>query len=146
VQSVIAGDTQVTFATPPSAAAADPRAAGWWAGRETTTGFPAGAELPGMKEAGLPGYKIDFWYGFFVPAGTPPEISQEAVRPPPDLALQASRGEAALAREAPTVSRVRDSPAEFARVREGRNRFWAKLAKDRARRRSEPSARGQSVV
>ena len=30
--------------------------------------------LPGMREAGLPEYNLEFWYGMFVPAGTPPAI------------------------------------------------------------------------
>ena len=34
---------------------------------------PLIAGVPGMGEAGLPDYEIGFWYGFFVPAGTPPE-------------------------------------------------------------------------
>ena len=31
-------------------------------------------ELPTMAEAGLPGFDISTWYGFFAPAGTPPAI------------------------------------------------------------------------
>jgi tripartite-type tricarboxylate transporter receptor subunit TctC len=31
-------------------------------------------ELPTMAEAGLPGFDISTWYGFFAPAGTPPPI------------------------------------------------------------------------
>jgi tripartite-type tricarboxylate transporter receptor subunit TctC len=27
-----------------------------------------------MEEAGVPGFSSDFWFGFFVPAGTPPDI------------------------------------------------------------------------
>jgi len=74
VQSVLAGDTQLSFATPPSvlplvqagrlrALAVTSRAA-----------TPLVPGVPGMAEAGLPDYEISFWYGFFVPAGTPPEV------------------------------------------------------------------------
>ena len=31
-------------------------------------------ELPTMAEAGLPGFDISTWYGFFAPAGTPPAV------------------------------------------------------------------------
>ena len=31
-------------------------------------------EIPGMAEVGLAEYSISFWYGFFVPLGTPPDI------------------------------------------------------------------------
>src|SRR4051794_32264750 len=77
VQSVIAGDTQVTFATPPSVL---PQIKGGrlvGLGVTTTERFALVPDLPGMKEAGLPAYKIDFWYGLFVPPGTPPEIVQK---------------------------------------------------------------------
>ncbi len=41
-------------------------------------------EVPTMAEAGLPGYEIRVWYGFFVPAGTPrpaiERLSRETVR------------------------------------------------------------------
>ena len=30
--------------------------------------------IPGMTEAGLPEYAIDFWYGLFVPHGTPTPV------------------------------------------------------------------------
>jgi len=73
-QSLIAGDTQVMFATPP-----------------TVTGFIKGGRMralavtkraasqsipgiPGAEEAGLPDYEYMFWFGLYVPAGTPPAI------------------------------------------------------------------------
>jgi len=128
VQSVIAGDTQVTFATPPSVL---PQIkAGRLVGLGVTTSerFALVPELPGMREAGLPNYKIDFWYGFFVPAGTPPDIVKklfDATR----VALQKPEVKATLAREGTDVS-PSASPAEFAAFVKEENRFWAKLAKD----------------
>ena len=32
---------------------------------------PAVPGIPGAEEAGLPGYDFTFWFGLFVPAGTP---------------------------------------------------------------------------
>jgi len=32
---------------------------------------PAVPGIPGAEEAGLPGYDFRFWFGLFVPAGTP---------------------------------------------------------------------------
>jgi tripartite-type tricarboxylate transporter receptor subunit TctC len=128
VQSVIAGDTQVTFATPPSVL---PQIKGGrlvGLGVTTTDRFPLVPDLPGMKEAGLPGYKIDFWYGFFVPAGTPPEIVRKLFEAT-NLALQRPEVKAALAREGTDVS-ASSSPADFAAFVKDENRFWAKLAKD----------------
>jgi tripartite-type tricarboxylate transporter receptor subunit TctC len=128
IQSVIAGDTQLTFGTPPSVLPMIQ------AGRlkglavstlERTALFP---DLPGMKEAGLPDYALDFWYGFFVPAGTPAPVvkkifdaTQEAMKQP--------AVKAALAREGTDVS-VSSSPADFAAFLAKDEKFWVKLVKD----------------
>jgi tripartite-type tricarboxylate transporter receptor subunit TctC len=128
VASVIAGDTQVTFATPPSVL---PQIKGGrlvGLGVTTSDRFPLVPDLPGMKEAGLPAYRIDFWYGFFVPAGTPPEIVNRLFDATAQ-ALQKPEVRAALAREGTDVS-PSASPADFATFVEGENRFWAKLAKN----------------
>jgi tripartite-type tricarboxylate transporter receptor subunit TctC len=128
VQSVIAGDTQVTFATPPSVL---PQIkAGRLVGLGVTTAdrFALISDLPGMKEAGLPNYKIDVWYGFFVPQGTPPEVVRKLFEAT-QVALQKPEVKAALAREGTDVS-PSASPAEFAAFVQDENRFWAKLAKD----------------
>jgi tripartite-type tricarboxylate transporter receptor subunit TctC len=72
--SLLAGDTQMMFATSP-----------------TVTGFIKGGRMrplvvsmrhaspsipgiPGAEEAGLPGFESTFWFGLYVPAGTPMEI------------------------------------------------------------------------
>jgi tripartite-type tricarboxylate transporter receptor subunit TctC len=73
-QSLIAGDTQVMFATSP-----------------TVMGFIKGGRMrplaismhkasaaipgiPGAADAGLPNFESTFWFGLYVPAGTPAEI------------------------------------------------------------------------
>lgn len=73
-QSLIAGDTQVMFATSP-----------------TVTGFIKGGRMrplmismpkaspsipgiPGSDEAGVQGFESTFWFGLYAPAGTPMEI------------------------------------------------------------------------
>ena len=81
VQSLLAGDTQLSFATPPSVLPhvrtgknPDGRLLALAVtSRERTALVPG---VPGMAEAGLPDYEISFWYGFFVPAGTPKSIVQ----------------------------------------------------------------------
>src|SRR3989449_1792163 len=74
VQSVLAGDTQVTFATSPSVMPLVQ--AGRLRGLAVTTRArsPLIAGLPGMEEAGLANYGLSIWYGFFAPAGTPRDI------------------------------------------------------------------------
>jgi tripartite-type tricarboxylate transporter receptor subunit TctC len=73
-QSLLAGDTQVMFATPPTVM-------GFIRGGRmralAVTAQQASAAVPGIpgsKEAGLPGYEFKFWFGLRVPAGTSPAI------------------------------------------------------------------------
>jgi tripartite-type tricarboxylate transporter receptor subunit TctC len=76
VQSVLAGDTQVTFATAPSVMPLV--LSGRLRGIAVTTRARSAliAGLPGMEEAGLPGYNVSIWYGFFAPTGVPRDIAQ----------------------------------------------------------------------
>src|SRR5258706_13260979 len=103
VMSVVAGDTQVTFATPPSVLPMVK--AGRLRALAVTTHdrSPLMPDVPGMAEAGFPDYSIGFWYGFFVPAGTPPEIGRklfDATLAPPAK----PRGEAMAPREGHEVT------------------------------------------
>jgi len=128
VQSVLAGDTQLSFATPPSvlplvqagrlrALAVTSRAA-----------TPLVPGVPGMAEAGLPDYEISFWYGFFVPAGTP------------DAVVQRLFAETAQALKLPEVGRVLAkegtetagsvSPAAFGAFLAEDAKLWSRLVKD----------------
>ncbi|MDP3699277.1 MAG: tripartite tricarboxylate transporter substrate binding protein [Hylemonella sp.] len=128
MQSLIAGDTQIYFGTPPSTLphiqSGRVRGLGISA-TERSALFP---DLPGMKDAGLPEYELDFWYGFFVPAGTAPAIVQklfEATK----AAMQQESVKAALAREGTEVS-VSQSPADYAAFLARDEKFWVKLVKD----------------
>jgi tripartite-type tricarboxylate transporter receptor subunit TctC len=128
VQSVIAGDTQVTFATPPSVLPHIKSGRLVGLAVSSPDRSPLVPDLPGMKEAGLPNYKMDFWYGFFLPAGTSPEIVKK-LYDATMVAMQRPEVKAALAREGTDIS-VSSSPADFAGFLRDENRFWAKLAKD----------------
>ncbi len=73
-QSLLAGDTQVMFATSPTVMGFI-RAGRMRALAVTTRqGSPAVPGIPGAEEAGLPGYEFTFSFGLFVPAGTPPAV------------------------------------------------------------------------
>jgi tripartite-type tricarboxylate transporter receptor subunit TctC len=127
VQSVIAGDTQLTFGTPPSVLPMIQ------AGRLTGLGISSKERsslapgLPGMREAGLPDYVIDFWYGFFVPAGTPAPIVQKIFEAT-QSALQQPNVKAALAREGTDVA-LSSSPAQFGVFLAQDEKFWVQLVK-----------------
>ncbi len=128
IQSLIAGDTQLTFGTPPSVLPMIQ--AGRLKGlavstRERSTLVP---DLPGMQEAGLPEYAIEFWYGFFVPAGTPPAVVKKLFDAT-QTALQQPSVKAALAREGTDVA-LSASPERFAAFLVEDAKFWVKLVKD----------------
>jgi tripartite-type tricarboxylate transporter receptor subunit TctC len=133
VQSVLAGDTQVTFATAPSVMPLVQ--SGRLRGIAVTTRArsPLIPGLPGMEEAGLRGYNVSIWYGFFAPAGTPREIvarlfkaTAQAVQDPKLKQVLATDGTEALASSSPeafaaflreeaevTARVIRESGAKF---------------------------------
>ena len=73
-QSLLAGDTQMMFATSPTvmgfvkAARVRPLAISM---HKASPSIPG---IPGAEEAGLPGFESTFWFGLYAPAGTPMEI------------------------------------------------------------------------
>ena len=128
VQSVLAGDTQVSFATPPSvlplvqagrlrALAVTSRAA-----------TPLVPGVPGMSEAGLPDYEISFWYGFFVPAGTPREVVRKLFDAT-SQALKLPEIERMLARDGTEVSGS-SSPEDYAAFLATDAKLWERIVKE----------------
>ena len=128
IQSVVAGDTQLTFGTPPSVlpmVSAGRLRALAVSTRERSALVPG---VPGMTEAGLPEYTIGFWYGFFVPAGTPPAIVKKIFEAT-TVAMQQPSVKAALAREGTEVV-LSQSSEQFAAFLNEDAKFWVKLVKD----------------
>jgi tripartite-type tricarboxylate transporter receptor subunit TctC len=128
ITSVVAGDTQLSFATPPSVLGmvkANRLKALAVTSRERSQLMP---DIPGMAEAGLPDYAMAFWYGLFVPAGTPPDVVKKLYAATIEAA-QKPEFKAALAREGTEVE-VSASPEAFAAFLAEDAKFWAKLAKD----------------
>jgi tripartite-type tricarboxylate transporter receptor subunit TctC len=73
-QSLLAGDTQVMFATAPTVMGFV-RAGRMRALTLTTPeASPSIPGVPGAEAAGLPGYSSTFWFGLYAPAGTPPAV------------------------------------------------------------------------
>jgi tripartite-type tricarboxylate transporter receptor subunit TctC len=130
-QSILAGDTNVMFATAPTVMgfvrAGRVRALAV-SKREASPAIPG---IPGAEEAGLPGYEYTFWFGLYVPAGTPsaavtrlhdaavkglakPEVREkialQGMDPTPSASSQAF--EAEIRQEAPMLEKlIRDSGA-----------------------------------
>ena len=127
IQSVMAGDTQLTFGTSPSVL---PQVNGGKllalavSTRERSALVPG---LPGMREAGLPEYNLEFWYGMFVPAGTPQPIVKK-IFDATVAAMQQPSVKAILAREGTEVS-LSASPEQFSAFLVEDDKFWVNLAK-----------------
>ena len=127
IQAVMAGDTQLTFGTAPSVL---PQAGGGRlraiavSTRERSALVP---DLPGMREAGLPDYHLEFWYGMFVPAGTPPAIVQK-IYDATVAAMQQPSVKTVLAHEGTEVA-LSASPALFAAFLAEDGKFWVNLVK-----------------
>ncbi len=73
-QSLIAGDTQVMFATSPTVTGFIKAGRMRALAVSKRTASPAIPGIPGAEAAGLPNYEYTFWFGLYVPAGTPPAI------------------------------------------------------------------------
>jgi tripartite-type tricarboxylate transporter receptor subunit TctC len=81
-----------------------------------------------MGEAGLPDYEISFWYGFFVPAGTPAEVVRKLFDATSQV-LKLPETARVLAREG-TETSGSASPEEFAGFLAEDAKLWARLVKD----------------
>jgi tripartite-type tricarboxylate transporter receptor subunit TctC len=128
VQSVLAGDTQVSFATPPSVLplvqAGRLRALAVTSRNRT----PLVPGVPGMADAGLPEYEISFWYGFFVPVGTPPEVVRRLYAAA-SQALRTPNVDQTLAREGTEISGS-GSPEDFSAFLAEDAKLWARLVRE----------------
>ena len=128
VQSVLAGDTQLAFATPPSVlplVQAGRLKALAITSRNATPLIPG---VPGMGEAGLADYEIGFWYGFFVPAGTPPEVVRKLFEATAQV-LKAPETARVLAKEG-TETASSASPEDFSGFLAEDAKLWARLVKE----------------
>jgi tripartite-type tricarboxylate transporter receptor subunit TctC len=128
VVSVVSGDTQLTFATPPSVLGMVKGGRLRALAVTTRERSPLMPDIPGTAEAGVPDYAISFWYGLFVPVGTPPDIVRKLYEAA-IAAAQRPEYKAALAREGTEVSTSR-SPEDFAAFLAEDSRFWVRLAKE----------------
>ena len=127
-QSVIAGQVQLIFGTPPAVlpfVKAD-RIKGLAV--STPKRSPFAPDIPGMAELGYPQFNFGFWYGLFAPAGTPPDIIKK-LHAATQIAMNADGPKAALAREATDVA-LSKSPEDFAAFLKEDAKLWTKLVKD----------------
>jgi tripartite-type tricarboxylate transporter receptor subunit TctC len=128
VQSVLAGDTHLSFATPPSVLPLVQSGRLKALAVTSHDRTPLVPGVPGMAEAGLPDYEIAFWYGLFVPTGTPAEAVKKLFDAT-SQALKAPETAKALAPHGTEVSESR-SPDDFAAFLAADAKLWSRLVKD----------------
>jgi tripartite-type tricarboxylate transporter receptor subunit TctC len=133
VQSLLAGDTQLSFATPPSIlphvkSAQNPGGRLLALAVTSRERSPLVPGVPGMAEAGLPEYGLSFWYGFFFPAGTPKDAVQKMFDATAVAVASPAVGKS-LAREG-TETVGSKSPEEFAEFIAADAKLWTRLVKD----------------
>ncbi len=83
VQDVLAGNVQMTVATPPSVAGFVPTGQVRALAVASKTRLPLLPDVPTTAEAGFPDFELDAWVALFAPAGTPDSVVAtltEAVR------------------------------------------------------------------
>jgi len=133
VQALLAGDIQLSFATPPSVmphVRTPQNPGGRLVGlavtsRERTPLVPG---VPGMAEAGLPDYEISFWYGFFFPAGTPRDVVKKMFEA--TAMASTNPGVARALENGGTEVAVSKSPEEFGAFIAQDAKLWARVVKD----------------
>jgi tripartite-type tricarboxylate transporter receptor subunit TctC len=124
----MAGDTDLSFGTAPSVLAqvdSGKLRAIAVSTREKSALVP---KLPGMKEAGLPDYNLEFWYGIFVPRNTPDAVVKK-LYDAAVFAMNQANVKSVLAREG-TEPSLSSSPEAFGTFLDQDEKFWVKLAKD----------------
>jgi tripartite-type tricarboxylate transporter receptor subunit TctC len=126
---LMAGNVEVMFAT--MAVAVAPIKGGRLRalGLTSSKRYALLPELPTIAEAGLPGYEAAFWFGAFVPGGTPREIVaslNSAIR----TALRLPEVQQRLL-ESGLVA-TGSTPEEFAAFVSAESGKWARLVKERA--------------
>jgi tripartite-type tricarboxylate transporter receptor subunit TctC len=127
-QSLLAGDTQVNFATAPTVMGFVRAARLRALAVSSRNPSPAVPGIPGAEEAGLPGYDFTFWFGLFVPAGTPqPAIQRLHAALAKGLAKPEVREKIAVQGmdAAPSAS-----PAAFEMEVKKETPYWEKLVRD----------------
>ncbi|RJF96773.1 tripartite tricarboxylate transporter substrate binding protein [Noviherbaspirillum cavernae] len=112
VQSVAAGDVDITFGTPPSILSLAPTGRITPIAVTTAQRSPLFPNLPTITEAGLKEYDYSFWFGLYGPAGLPKEIVSKLA----DVSVKILNDPEIKTRLAQTGNETfpSNSPAEFA--------------------------------
>jgi tripartite-type tricarboxylate transporter receptor subunit TctC len=126
--AIVAGDIQLTYATPISAAA---QLKGGRLVALAVAGanrFPTLPDVPTAAEAGLPGYEIEFWYALLGPGGMPATLVDRIQREVAAIVTAPDMKESLLAQGAIAIG---SRPAELNALIAREYARWAELVKTR---------------
>lgn len=84
-------------------------------------------DVPTVAESGIPGFESTVWYGFFAPAGTPPEVVQKFYE---GVHTVLNQDEIRAKFEAQGLAVVANSPKEFSDYVKSETERWAKVIKE----------------
>src|SRR5690242_17944243 len=126
--AIVAGDIQVTYATPISAAAQLKGGRLVALAVAGASRFPTLPDVPTAAEAGLPGYEIEFWYALLGPAGMPAPLVDRIQREVAAIVTAPEMKESLLAQGAIAIG---SKPAELNALIAREYTRWAELVKAR---------------
>lgn len=124
---VMSGQTQMTFASLPSALAGVRSGKVRILAVTSAKRVPALPDAPTIAEAGVPGYDFSTWYGVFTTGGTPPAVVDRLAKQIAQIVAQPANAEA-IRRLG--VEPATSTPAEFRRFVSAEMTRWGKVARD----------------
>jgi len=126
--AIVAGDIQLTYATPISAAAQLKGGRLVALAVAGASRYPTLPEVPTAAEAGLPGYEIEFWYALLGPGGMPVSLVDRIQRDVAAIVTAPEMKESLLAQGAIAIG---SKPAELNALIQREYTRWAELVKTR---------------
>jgi tripartite-type tricarboxylate transporter receptor subunit TctC len=124
---VMSGQTQMTFASLPSALSGVRSGKVRILAVTSARRVPALPDVPTIAEAGVAGYDFSTWYGVFTTGGTPPAVVERLARQSAQIVAQPATAEA-IRRLG--VEPATSTPAEFRRFVSAEMTRWGKVARD----------------
>src|SRR5438067_4585435 len=126
--AILAGDIQITYATPLSGAAHLKSGRLRALAVAAPSRFPSLPEVPTSAQAGLAGYEVDFWYALLGPCGMPGALVGRIQRDVAAIVTAPDMKESLVAQGCiPVASKPQELNALIARE----YALWAKVVKDR---------------
>jgi tripartite-type tricarboxylate transporter receptor subunit TctC len=123
---VMAGQTDMTFASLPSAIAGAKTGKVRILAVTSSTRVKAMPDIPTVAEAGLPGFDVATWYGVFTTGGTPPAVVESIAR---EVAKVVEQPEAREALMKQGVEPATSKPTEFRQFVNSEMDRWGKVVR-----------------